>query len=342
MTEGVRYAFEDVPSPGEVREAAQGVYWLRMPLPFKLNHINLWLLDDGDGWTVVDTGINRPEVRAAWKTVFDSHFQGKPLKRVIVTHFHPDHMGLAGWLTERFDVQLWAPMGEWAYARMLKLDTGPRNRRDFIRFYRRAGFTDDMMAAVEERRVSYPNRISPVPFDVRRIWDGEAISIGGREWRVMTGFGHSPEHASLFCEADKIMISGDQVLPHISPNISVWPQEPESNPLALYLDSLPIFKPLPEETYVLPSHIKPFTGLHARVDDLAHHHDERLEETWEACGEPRTGVEVLGRLFTRELDSHQLFFAIGESLAHLHYLVGEGRLREGRDKDGVARFERVG
>ncbi len=310
-----------------------------MPLPFKLNHINLWLLEDGEGWTVIDTGINRDEVRAAWEKVFQRHFTEKPLKRIIVTHFHPDHIGLAGWLTERFSVPLWATLSEWSYARMLKLDVGPDNRRDFTRFYRGAGFTDDMMDMIEERRVSYPNRISPVPFSVRRIHDGEDIAIGRRTWRVMVGRVHSPEHASLFCAEDNVMISGDQVLPVISPNISVWPQEPESNPLDLYLRSLPIFQPLPADLLVLPSHNKPFTGLHARLHDLAHHHDERLEETWEVCRQPQTGIEVLRHLFRRELDSHQIFFAIGESLAHLHYLAGQGRMRRRLRDDGMFEFE---
>lgn len=339
MSKPVTHAFEDNPEPGESWEVAPGILWLRMPLPFKLDHINLWLLDDGPGWTIVDTGINRPETRDAWERVISQRFQGKPPTRIVVTHFHPDHMGLAGWLAERHGVELWATMGEWAFARSLRLDTGPDNRKDFIRFYRGAGFDQAMMEKVEERRVSYPNRITPVPFSVRRIWDGEDLLIGGRRWRVMVGFGHSPEHASLFSAEANVLIAGDQVLPQISPNISVWPQEPGSDPLALYLASLPIFLPLPADVLVLPSHHQPFTGLHARVHQLAHHHDQRLGETLAVCDRPSTGVDVLRHLFTRELDDHQLFFAIGESLAHLHYLVGQGRMIH-TIEDGVHRFQR--
>lgn len=337
---GVRHPFARAPEAGETLEVAPGIHWLRMPLPFQLDHINLWLLEDGEGWTVVDTGINRPEVRATWERLFAGPMAGRPLRRMVVTHFHPDHMGLAGWLGERFPAPLWATLGEWAFARMLKLDTGPENRADFIRFYRAAGFDDALMALVEERRVSYPERIAPVPFALRRIREGETFDIGGRSWRVITGLGHSPEHASLYSPELKVLIAGDQVLPVISPNISVWPHEPEAEPLTLYLESLPAFRPLPAETLVLPSHHRPFTGLHARLDELAHHHDRRIEETWAACERPSTATEVLRSLFRRELDSHQVFFAIGESLAHLHYLERQGRISQISAADGVRRFQR--
>jgi len=336
----VTYAFEGHPAAGETREVAPGVFWLRMPLPFKLDHINLWLLADDDGWTIVDTGIAREEVRDAWERVFADRFADRPLKRVIVTHFHPDHMGLAGWLVERFGVPLWTPLGEWAFGRMLSLDTGELSLAEFHSFYQSAGFDAALLGLVQKRRNAYPQRVSPIPAAFRRIQDGEAIVINGRVWRVIVGTGHSPEHASLFCEDLRVMIAGDQVLPRISPNISVWPQEPEADPLRLYLASLPRFRSLPADTLVLPSHDGPFTGLHGRLDDLAHHHDDRLAATLDACTEPRTGLDVLKRLFKRELDAHQLFFAIGESLAHLHYLMGRGEVGRQRREDGAYVFAR--
>jgi glyoxylase-like metal-dependent hydrolase (beta-lactamase superfamily II) len=339
--ESVRYVLEGWPEPGELWEVAPGVHWLRMPLPFQLNHINLWLLEDGDGWTIVDTGIARDEVKVAWERIFADHFDGRPLKQLVVTHFHPDHMGLAGWLVDRFAVEMWTPLSEWAFGRVLAVEADEASLAEFRRFYKAAGFDEGMLGLVEERKFSYRRRVSPIPPAFRRIRDGDTLEIGGRSWRVIVGMGHSPEHACLYCESAGILISGDQILPRISPNISVWPQEPEANPLRLYLDSIPRFRSLPADTLVLPSHDQPFTGLHGRLDGLAHHHDGRLAETLEICNEPCTGVDVLRRLFTRKLDTHQLFFAVGESLAHLHFLAGEGLVHRTAGADGTHAFHRV-
>lgn len=337
----ISHSFADAPAPGEAIAVAPGVHWLRFPLPFKLDHVNLWLLEDGDGWCVVDTGIDRPESRAAWEAVAERLFKGLPLTRLIVTHFHPDHLGLAGWLRKRFGAELWMTLGEWALGRMLALDTGGDFMPDFRRFYGAAGFDAEAMAVVEARGNPYAPKVHPIPASYRRLSDGDEVAIGGKGWRVMVGHGHSPEHASLWCEALGLLISGDQILPRISPNISVWPQEPEADPLRLYLDSLPRFRPLPAETLVLPSHDRPFRGLHARLDQLEHHHDARLAETLEACAEPRAAVDILKRLFDRPLDDHQLFFAIGESLAHLHFLVGEGKLERRRATGNPDLYHRI-
>lgn len=338
MSLATRAVFDDVPAVGATREVAPGIYWLRMALPFKLDHINLWLLEDGDGWTIVDTGICRDDVKEAWEKVFATVFQGRPLKRVIVTHFHPDHMGLAGWLTEKFGVRMWAPQGEWAFARMLSLESDASFDEVNRPFYRMAGFTGERLAAMEGRGNPYPSRVSTIPNTYRRIRDGESIDINGRTWRVIVGTGHSPEHACLVCDDPRVMISGDQILPKISPNVSVWPTEPDGDPLRMFLEGLPRFKSVAADTLVLPSHNWVFTGLHERLDELAHHHDDRLDDTVAACAEPATAVDVLNRLFKRELDSHQLFFAIGESLAHLHYLMGQGRITRERDGSGADLF----
>lgn len=331
MSGPVSFVFDDAPAPGEARSVADGVHWVRLPLPFKLDHVNVWLLDDGDGWTLVDTGIDLPEARSALEGVF----QGRPLKRIIATHFHPDHIGLAGWLRDTTAAMLWMTAGEWATGRMLALDRHGEGMGDFRTFYRAAGFDAAQMALMERRGNPYPERITPIPGAYRRLLDGETVAIGDREWRVIVGMGHSPEHAALYCQALGVLISGDQVLPRISPNVSVWPQQPEANPLRLFLDSLGAFAPLPPETLVLPSHDGPFTGLHERLEALGHHHDERLEATIEACARPVTAVQVLETLFRRNLDDHQLFFAIGESLAHLHFLEGEGKVVCTRSEEGV-------
>jgi glyoxylase-like metal-dependent hydrolase (beta-lactamase superfamily II) len=338
MTAQIIYPFEGMPDGGTVTEVRDGVFWLRMPLPFKLNHINLWLLKDDDGWTIVDTGINQPDVRAFWEKIFTDVMGDKPLKRIIVTHFHPDHIGLAGWFKERFDIELWMTLGEWGMARNLKLEDNARSFENLYEFYRKTGFDEELLGLVSERSDSYPSRITVPPASYRRIMDQERISINGHDWQVIVGTGHSPEHACLYCEGLNVMISGDQILPRISPNISIWPQEPTADPLTLFLNSLKRFEHLPEDILILPSHDFPFTGLHGRLHDLAHHHVERLEETYDLCAKPVTGYDVLKGLFTRKLDSHQIFFAIGESMAHLHHLETLGRLKRSVREDGVYLF----
>ena len=337
----LHYIFDRTPDAGDTMEVAPGVHWLRMPLPFRLDHINLWLLDDGVGWTAVDTGIARAEVQEAWERIFATRLGGRPLVRVIVTHFHPDHMGLAGWLTERFGVRMWATLGEWAWGRALSLEDGGETLGASRAFYSSAGFTEDMMVLVDGRQGDYARKVSPIPGSYRRIADGDVISVGGRDWRVIVGTGHSVEHACLHCAELGVLISGDQVLPRISPNISVWPQEPEANPLRLYLDSLIRLRRLPDQVRVLPSHGAPFVGLHARLDEMTRHHDDRLGATLAACTRPETAIAVLRHLFRRELDDHELFFAIGESLAHLHLLIEEGRIERVPRGDGVDLFRRT-
>lgn len=341
MTFTPDYVFEGEPAIGETIKVAEGIHWLRMPLPFKLDHINLWLLEDGDGWTIVDTGICTDAVKSAWETLFQGAMEGRPVKRVIVTHFHPDHAGLAGWLTERFKVPLVMPLTEWTFGRMLYLDGPDQSLETFRAFYKRAGFTPELMETVSRRVGGYKNAVSQIPTAFQRISDGECIEIGGRSWRMIVGRGHSPEHACLYCEEADVLISGDQVLPKISPNVSVWPQEPEGTPLGLYIDSIDhIRRQVPGDPLVLPSHNWPFKGLHARLDDLDAHHVERLDETFQSLHEPSTGVDVLYRLFKRQLDEHQTFFAIGETLAHLHHLMAEGRITRERREDGVEIFSR--
>jgi len=309
------YEYEAAPRLGNTIEVASGVYWLRMPLPFKLDHINLWLLedndDDGDGWTIVDTGINLEEVRDAWKIILSERISDtKPLKRVLVTHFHPDHFGLAGWLTQKFKVPLWMPREEWAQAKILSMETNTNSRDAFSQFYHAAGFDLDMLEKAKSRPGRYSNLISPAPASFVRIVDDQEISINGRRWRTIIGSGHSPEHACLYSAEIDTLISGDQVLPKITPNISVWPQEPKANPLALFLSTLEKLQNLGEDTLVLPSHKFPFRGLDKRIYELKSHHYERLEVTLNICSKPVNGIEVMQQLFQRELDTHQMFLLL--------------------------------
>lgn len=332
--------FRQPPSFGQVSPVAPGVLWLRMPLPFALDHVNLWLLEDGAGWALVDTGVSDPATRDLWQGVFATAMAGKPLSRLLVTHFHPDHIGLAAWLQRRFGCPLETSRQEWLYGRMLSLDTGDAFTESSVAFYRRAGLDEGGLALVRRRGNAYAARTRHIPVDCQPVQAGQELSIGGRLWRVISGRGHSPDMVCLHCPDLGVLISGDQVLAGISPNVSVWPSEPEVDPLSAFLDSLRAFRALPAETLVLPSHGVPFHGLHDRLDQLAGHHDQRLAATLAACAaRPLSAAELMQVLFPRDLDSHQLFFALGESLAHLHALRRRGQVSAETGADGVRRFQ---
>ncbi|TAL97172.1 MAG: MBL fold metallo-hydrolase [Paraburkholderia sp.] len=345
------YPFRDtLPEPGHALDVAPGVRWLRMPLPFALDHINLWLLRDeidGEaGWTVVDCGVASDTIKANWETVFDTALEGLPVLRVIVTHCHPDHLGLADWICtggeqKRWDVRLWISLGEYMLGRVMAAGDGSNagGERAAAHFARH-GLTDEASIDKLRNRTSYyANLVPSIPAQYRRMREGDGIAIGGYTWRVVTGFGHSPEHCALHCEETGVLISGDMVLPRISTNVSVFDIEPEGNPLALYLESLGRYETMASDTLVLPSHGKPFRGVRTRIGQLRDHHDARLAEVRAACAEkPHSAADIVPLMFKRQLDIHQLTFAMGEALAHLHVLWLEGELKRQFDSDGVIRF----
>ncbi|MFZ5548797.1 MAG: MBL fold metallo-hydrolase [Pseudomonadota bacterium] len=343
----LHYPFGDrLPAPGEVIEVAPGVRWLRMALPFALDHINLWLLHDHDeagreGWAVVDCGIANDATRSAWEQVFAHGLDGLPVLRVIVTHMHPDHIGLADWLCEKWACRLWISATDWNAARLASAQTTGFGGESAAHFFARHGLTDPTaLQQVRARRNYYASMVPAVPAAFRRLLDGQRLLIGGHEWEAITGYGHAPEHIALHSPAQKLLLSGDMVLPRISTNISVIDLEPEADPLPLYLHSLESYLPLPADTLVLPAHGKPFTGLHERIRQLQLHHDERLADALAACkARPTSAAELLPVLFRRPLDLHQTTFAMGESLAHLHALQSQGLVRCLRaGGDGVWRF----
>lgn len=341
----LRYPFgESLPAPGQSMEMAPGVRWIRMTLPFALDHINLWLLrdeiDGRAGWTVVDCCITRDEAKAQWEQVFATQLEGLPILRVIVTHMHPDHIGLAHWLCERWGAPLWISATDYNAARMASQSTTGFGGESAARFFASHGLTDpESLEKIRGRANYYPGMVPQVPPAFRRMMDGDVIAIGGRGWRCISGHGHAPEHISLYCEELKVLVSGDMMLPRISTNVSVYDIEPESDPLRLFLASIDKFAGLPGDTLTLPSHGKPFQGLHARIRQLHEHHRDRLAEVLQACAEkPCSAADVLPVLFKRQLDLHQTTFAMGESVAHLHALWHAGQLRRSRGDDGVWRF----
>jgi glyoxylase-like metal-dependent hydrolase (beta-lactamase superfamily II) len=334
---------DTLPAIGAVHELAPGLGWLRMPLPFALDHINLWLVkDEADGragWSAVDCGVATDATRAAWEQVFAGAMQSLPLLRVIATHCHPDHIGLSDWLCRRFGAPFWITTGEYGFGRMMSAALPGVDGTAAIPHFQRHGLAGSaLLEQMQTRRNIFPSLVPAVPESYTRIQDGQQIAIGARRWRVITGFGHSPEHAALYCEALKVLISGDMVLPRISTNVSVFAVEPEGNPLQLYLDSLSKFDALPADTLVLPSHGRPFRGLHTRIAQLRAHHEARLAEVRQACAAPQSAMDIVPVMFHRELDAHQLTFALGEALAHLHKLWADGVVRRLSGKDGIIRF----
>jgi glyoxylase-like metal-dependent hydrolase (beta-lactamase superfamily II) len=316
-----------------------------MGLPFALDHINLWLLrdelDGRAGWTIVDCGITSDATRAAWEEVFAHELQDLPVLRVIVTHMHPDHIGLAHWLTERWQCRLWISATDFNAATLASASTTGFGGGSAARFMASHGLTDpEAVEKIKARSNYYASMVPKVPPRFRRLLDGDRLRIGEHEWVCLVGYGHAPEHMSLHCPALGVLISGDMVLPRISTNISVIDLEPEADPLPLYLASLERYLALPPDALVLPSHGKPFTGLHERVRQLQQHHEERLADALAACkAQPTSAAELLPVLFRRALDLHQTTFAMGESLAHLHALQGHGHIKRlPAGDDGVWRF----
>ena len=337
----LHYPHAHPPAVGELIEVAPGVCWLRMPLPFQLDHVNLWLLRDGDGWVLVDTGFPDDAVRAVWREVL-SRLDG-PVRRLVVTHFHPDHLGLADWLMAETGAPLWMTSGEFLTAHVVWNEVGGHGARFMTEQFRQHGLDAERLQKFEQRGSGYRKSVPRLPEHYHRLMAGDALTVDGKTWAILIGHGHSPEHMALYCAELGLLISGDMLLPRISTNISVFAATPDADALGWYLASLDeMAARIPGETLVLPSHGLPFQGVQARVADLRAHHDERLQALEQACEtEAKCAGELLEVLFNRKLDTHQTMFAMGEAIAHLNYLEQAGRLARSTDTDGVIRFLRL-
>jgi glyoxylase-like metal-dependent hydrolase (beta-lactamase superfamily II) len=330
------YPFETHPEIGETIQIAPGIHWVRMRLPMQLNHINLWLLEDGDGWTIVDTGIKDEPTKEAWDKLFAGPMQGRPIKRVIVTHLHPDHVGLAGWLVRKFDVQLWMTRTDYLTCRTLVADTGQEAPQEGVKFYRAAGFPEDQLEMYKTRFGGFGRGVYRLPNGFRRMQEGDLIPIGNRVWEIVVGRGHAPEHACLWCREENIFISGDQLLPRISSNVSLFPTEPQANPLQDWLDSCSKLKTLlQKDILVLPSHNEPFRGAPLRLQELIDGHEEGMDKVRELCAEPKRAVDVFPALFRAKITSGNFGMATGESLAHLNCMIARGQIAKEADNNGV-------
>ncbi|MGI9281085.1 MAG: MBL fold metallo-hydrolase [Endozoicomonas sp.] len=324
MTE-LLYPIEGSPEPGETIEVAPGIKWLRMPLFMKLNHINLYLIKDNDGWFIVDTGLRGKETRHHWETIFENELEGLPVKGVIVTHLHPDHVGQAGWLVEKWQTDLWMTRTEYLATRLYMSSAGHSDA--YIRFFERAGLNDQALEQLRKGTSGISKMVEPLPGSFRRLEHGQTLSLGGQEWRIIVGYGHSPEHACLYCESLGILISGDQVLPKITPNISVNSTEPEADALKAFLETLEQLKQLPEDTFTLPAHNEPFLGLHSRLQAMIDHHQENVDRLADLCREPVPALDLIEPLFNRPLKGAEMMMGMGECIAHLNYMMNQGRMK---------------
>lgn len=340
------YPFQDAPHPGQATEVKPGVLWLRMPLPFALDHINLWALSDGGGWAVVDTGIRSAQVRTAWMALLapSGPLAGRPISRVFATHMHPDHVGMAGWLTRRFDSSLWMTRDEYLSCRVMHADTGREAPTDGVRFYQKAGWSETEVDEYRTRFGDFGKMIHPLPDSFVRLTDGQTVQIGNQVWEVVVGTGHSPEHACFYSRELDLLISGDQVLPRISSNTSVYPTEPQANPLQGWFDSIDrLLQRVPDSALVLPAHNEPFHGLHTRLEQLRASTLKGTDRVRQQLSQPLTTIELVRALYRSSVVAEQMHLnlATGETLAHLNYLSERGEITATEGEDGAVRYRLV-
>jgi len=331
----IRFPFEKHPEEGEAIEVADGILWFRLPLPMKLDHVNVFALRETDGWTVIDTGFASKRSRAIWQGLMDGPLEGRPITRVIVTHHHPDHIGLAGWLQTEFGAELWTTRTSWLMGRMLTLDKHEVQKEETLAHYRAGGMDAEIYRKrVEDRPFLFSDIVAPMPLGFRRIQEGEVIEIGGRHWDVRMGNGHAPEHATFWCHEEPLLIAGDQILSSISPNIGVYATEPDADPVAEWLEACERLSQFAtEDHFVLPGHKMPFTGLPARMGQLIGNHHNALERLHEFLSEPRTAAECFVTLFKRPIGEGEYGLALVESMAHLNHLYHLGQATRTRRAD---------
>jgi len=333
---GLTYPFDGAPAPGKAVEVARGVLWLRFALPFQLDHVNAYALRDGEGWVVIDTGLRTPDTVAAWKAAMAGSLEGRPITRLICTHMHPDHIGLAGWLCERSGVPLWMSRLEYVTARMLMAEQAGEAPEDGAQFFRAAGWTEDQIEKWRGDYGGFAKGVAPMPRSYRRLSEGDTVRIGEDDWTVVIGSGHSPEHVCLWRRSDDVILAGDQILPRISSNVSVWPTEPMADPLGDWMESLDRLRALmPEGALILPAHGEPFYGVHARLDALKRGHETALKRLERTLRQPARVIDGFPAVFGRVVGDGVLGMATGEAQAHLNYLEKRGRARRTRDENGV-------
>lgn len=340
---GLRYPWADAPEHGAATEVAPGVLWMRLPLPMKLDHVNVYAVDDGDGWTVIDTGFASKKTKGIWQTLMDGPLGGKPITRVIVTHHHPDHVGLAGWLQSDFGAELITTRTAWLFSRMLTLDVQEKPTQETLAFYRSAGMDPKTYnQRAQERPFNFGDIVAPMPLGYTRIKQGDTITMGGRTWDIHIGNGHAPEHATFWSRDDNLVLSGDQILPSISPNIGVYATEPMADPIADWLEACERLRLLAQDDHlVLGGHKLPFTDLPTRMRQLIDNHHGALDRLMGYIDTPKAASECFAPLFKRKIGEGEYGLALVEAVAHLSHLYQEGRASRAKREDGAWVYQRA-
>ncbi len=333
---GIRYPFDTPPEPGAAVEVAEGVLWLRLPLPPPLGHVNVYALDESDGWCLVDTGLDTGKSRAVWAALLAGPLRGKPVRRVLVSHHHPDHIGLAGWFQAQ-GAELLTTRTAWLLARMLVLDVQDKPSPEALDFWQAAGMDTGLLDQRRgERPFNFADCVHPLPLGFTRIAEGDRIRVGGRDWLVRCGGGHAPEHATLWSQSCDLILGGDQLLPSISANLGVYATEPEADPVSDWFEACNRFLPLAEERHlVLPGHKLPFTGLPLRLGQMIDNHHGALARLAQFLDAPRVATDCFAPLFMREIGAGEYGLALVEAVAHLNHLWKAGQIRRTRRDDGV-------
>ena len=341
-TNALQFPISEAPPMGQPLAIAKGVYWLRMPLPFALNHINLWLLEDDVSWTIVDTGINTSACKDLWQEIFHKHLNNKPVHQLIVTHLHPDHVGLAGWICEVWNLKLHMSRTDYITCKLLISDSGQAAPKAAIDFYQAAGVSEDQLTVYKNKYGGYGNSIYKLPDSFVRLQDGQSVVMAGKKWELIVGRGHAPEHVCLLCPELNIFIAGDQLLPTISSNVSVWPTEPHADPLKDWLDSCAMLQQrIPADVLILPSHGQVFFGAHKRLQRLIDGHKKSLVKLLETCKQPQRNVDLFSQMFRRPISDDVLTLAVGETQAHLNYLMSQNKLQSSTDDKGTIWYQTI-
>lgn len=341
--EKITFPWETPPAEGEAIEVAKGILWIRLPLPMALDHVNVYALDDGDSWTIIDTGYHSKRTIAIWENLMQGVLGGKPIGRVLMTHQHPDHVGNVGWFQKHHGASVVSTRTAWLYTRMMVLDVQTEWPPELANFYHKAGMDSEHFEARKAKGpFNYSDVVYPMPLGFTRIVQGDLITIGGREWRVEIGNGHAPEHATLWCDAENLILAGDQILPGISSNVGVYATEPNADPLAEWLESCERFLPMAKpEHLVLPGHKLPFRGLRPRLKQLVENHHSGLARLDAFLAEPHTAVECFPLLFKRKIDVSTYGLALGEAIAHLNHLWLAGKVSRIENDKGVWTWQKL-
>ena len=333
----ITFPHAEPPAEGEAIEVASGILWLRLPLPMKLDHVNVYALDDGDSWTIIDTGMHSRRSTAIWERLLDGPLAGKPVGRVVVTHHHPDHIGNAAWLMARDGASLWMTRTAWLYARMLTLDEQDRPTPETLDYYRSTGMEPAIFEArSNERPYNFCDIVAPIPVGFQRLQQDGRVTMAGRSWVVHTGNGHAPEHATFWCEDEDIILAGDQILPGISPNLGVYATEPEADTVADWLESCERFSTMARPgQLVLPGHKLPFQGLPLRLAQLIDNHHSALDRLIKHLATPQTAHDCFQPLYMRRIGEGEYGLALVEAVGHLNHLHQTGKVTRSRREDGA-------